>query len=107
MANQQNEQIVRQGFEMFNTGDTSAAADITAEDAVSHDPAQPEDAHGPQGFADTVAMYRGAFPDLHLTVEEQCSDGDLVCTRWKSEGTHDGDLAGMPPTGKRTLVTGL
>jgi steroid delta-isomerase-like uncharacterized protein len=106
MANQQNEEIARRGFEMFNTGDTSGAAEITADDAVNHDPAQPE-ASGPDGFAQIVAMYRTAFPDLHLTVEHQFSDGDYVCTRWKSEGTNDGELMGMPPTGKHTTVTGI
>jgi len=107
MANEQNEQIVRRGFEMFNTGDTSGATEITAPDAVSHDPAQPEDSQGPEGFAAVVAMYRGAFPDLTLTVEEMCSDGDMVCTRWSSEGTNDGELMGMPPTGKHIRITGL
>ena len=89
MANEQNEQIVRRGFEMFNTGDTSGATEITAPDAVSHDPAQPEDSQGPEGFAAVVAMYRGAFPDLTLTVEEMCSDGDMVCSRWSTEGLRD------------------
>ena len=106
MANEQNEQIVRRGFEMFNTGDTSGATEITAPDAVSHDPAQPEDSQGPEGFAAVVAMYRGAFPDLTLTVEEMCSDGDMVCTRWSSEGTNDGELMGMPPTGKSATTYG-
>jgi steroid delta-isomerase-like uncharacterized protein len=107
MANAQNEEIVRRGFDMFNTGDTSGAAEITAADAIGHDPAMPEDSHGPEGFAQIVATYRGAFPDLNLTVEEQCSDGDTVCTRWSSEGTNDGELMGMPPTHKHIRVTGL
>ena len=45
MANPQNEELSRRGFDMFNTGDTSAAAEITAADAVGHDPAQPEEQH--------------------------------------------------------------
>ena len=35
------------------------------------------------------------------------SDGDYVCTRWTSSGTHDGDLMGIPPTGKHASITGL
>jgi len=100
MSNAQNEEIARRGFEMFTTGDTSAAAEIIAEDAVAHDPAQPEESRGPDGFAQTVAMYRGMFPDLHLHVEEQFSDGDYVCTRWSSHGTHE-------ETGKQVNVTGI
>ena len=107
MGNQQNEQISRAAFEMFNTGDTSAAADIIAEGAVGHDPALPEETSGPEGFKQTVEGYRTAFSDLKLTVEEMFSDGDYVCTRWTSSGTHDGDMMGIPPTGKHATVTGM
>ena len=100
MANPQNEELSRRGFDMFNTGDTSAAAEITAADAVGHDPAQPEEQHGPDGFTQVVQMYRGMFPDLTLTVEEQFSDGDYVCTRWSSAGTHS-------DSGKHVDVTGI
>jgi steroid delta-isomerase-like uncharacterized protein len=100
MANPQNEEISRRGFDAFNTGDVSSVAEYIAEGAAGHDPAQPEDTHGPEGFAQTVQMYRGMFPDLRLTVEEQCSDGDLVCTRWSSEGTH-------AESGKHVTVTGM
>ena len=107
MANEQNEQMVRKAFEAFSTGDMSLIDASTAEDAVTHDPALPDDPRGPEGFKQVVQGFRTAFPDLSLTVEEQCSDGDLVCTRWRSEGTNDGELMGMPATGKHVVVTGL
>jgi steroid delta-isomerase-like uncharacterized protein len=107
MANQQNEEIARRAFEMFNSGDTSGAAEIIADGAVSHDPALPEEMSGPEGFAQAVQGYRTAFSDLTLTVEEMFSDGDYVCSRWSSSGTHDGDLMGIPPTGKHASVTGI
>ena len=107
MPNEQNEAIARRGFDMFNSGDTSAAGEIVAEGAVNHDPALPEEASGPDGFAQAVAGYRTAFPDLTLDVQLMVSDGDYVCTRWTSTGTHDGDLMGIPPTGKHVSVTGL
>ena len=31
----------------------------------------------------------------------------MVCTRWKTEGTNDGELAGMAPTGKYVSLTGI
>ena len=107
MANEQNEQVVRKAFEAFSTGDMSLIDESTAEDSVTHDPALPDDSRGPDGFKQVVQGYRTAFPDLSLTVEAQCSDGDLVCTRWRSEGTNDGELMGMPATGKHVVVTGL
>ena len=107
MGNPQNEQIAARGFEAFNTGDLSIVDEVTADNAVNHDPAQPEEARGPEGFKQIIQLYRGAFPDLHIEIEEQFSDGDLVCTRWSSSGTNDGELMGMPPTGKHATSSGI
>lgn len=107
MANQDNEAIARKGFEAFNTGDLALVDEIVAADAVGHDPANPEDAVGPEGAKAVIALYRGGFPDLEMTIEEQISDGDLVVSRWTSRGTHDGELAGMPATGRRTTTSGI
>ena len=52
-------------------------------------------------------MYRAAFPDLHITVEDQIAEGDKVVTRWSSTGTHEGDLPGFPASGNKTTVTGI
>ena len=45
--------------------------------------------------------------DLHIEIEACFSDGDLVCTRWTSSGTNDGELMGMAPTGKHTTSSGI
>ena len=50
-------------------------------------------------------MYRNAFPDIKLTMEEQIAGGDKVITRTSGSGTHRGELFGTAPTGKR--VSGL
>jgi steroid delta-isomerase-like uncharacterized protein len=107
MGNEQNEALARRGFDAFNSGDLSIVDEITAEGAVNHDPAQPEEARGPEGAKQTIQMYRGAFPDLQFTLEECFSDGDLVCIRWSSSGTNDGELMGMPATGKHTTSSGI
>jgi steroid delta-isomerase-like uncharacterized protein len=107
MSNEQNEQVARRAIEAFNTGDESIVDDVTAEGFVNHDPAMPEESRGPEGAKQFIAAYRTAFPDLHIAIEECFSDGDLVCTRWTSTGTNDGDLMGMPATGRSVRVTGM
>jgi predicted ester cyclase len=52
-------------------------------------------------------MYRSAFPDLHVEIEEQLAEGDLVATRWTATGTHEGDLMGIAPTGNRVTLPGM
>jgi SnoaL-like polyketide cyclase len=42
-------------------------------------------------------MYRAAFPDVRMTVDDMIASGDKVVLRWRSEGTHRGELAGLAP----------
>src|SRR3954464_6495770 len=107
MANEQNEQVVRRTFDPVSAGDTSAAEELIAADAPAHDPAQPEDARGPEGFRQTIELYRSAFSDLKFTIDDVFSDGDMVCTRWSTTGTHDGELMGVPASGNQISGSGI
>ena len=73
---------------------------------VGHDPASPEDIRGPDGVKEFASMFRNAFPDEQLSVEEQVVEGDMVVTRWIASGTHQGELMGIAPTGNRVTVAG-
>jgi predicted ester cyclase len=42
-----------------------------------------------------------------MTVEKIYSVEDTVITRWHGSGTNDGEMMGMPPTGRRAEVTGI
>ena len=52
-------------------------------------------------------MNFAAFPDLHETVEDIFAEGDKVVTRFTMRGTHQGELMGIPPTGKQVTMTGM
>ena len=52
-------------------------------------------------------MYGVAFPDIQMTVEEQVAEGDRVVTRWSAQGTHEGELMGVPASGKQVTVSGI
>jgi steroid delta-isomerase-like uncharacterized protein len=96
--------------EGFNKGNVEVADELIAPDAVSHDPATPPELRqlrGPELFRRAVSMYRDAFPDLHMTVEDAISAGDKVVLRWRSEGTHRGELMGLAPTNAKGSVTGI
>ncbi len=90
--------------ELFNQGNLDAAEEIVTPDFVIHDPNIPEEPPGPEGLKQFVTMYRNAFPDLNFTIEEQIADGEKVATRWVADGTHQGELMGLAPTGKRVTV---
>jgi steroid delta-isomerase-like uncharacterized protein len=103
-----NKQASRRIFEeIFGAGNFDLADELLHEDAVGHDPAQPEPVRGPGGLKESARGYRSAFPDLTFTIDEIVADGDLVAIRWTSTGTHKGDLFGIAPTGKQATVTGI
>jgi predicted ester cyclase len=53
-----------------------------------------------------AGMYRNAFPDVQMSVEDQVAEGDMVVTRWIASGTHQGEIMGIAPTGNRVAVAG-
>jgi steroid delta-isomerase-like uncharacterized protein len=96
--------------ESFNEGNLALAEQLVAPDAVNHDPAEPAQMRGlrgPEVLKRTVQMYRKAFPDVRITIDDVIAAGDKVVVRWHSEGTHLGELNGLAPTGARGSVTGI
>jgi steroid delta-isomerase-like uncharacterized protein len=93
--------------EIFGEGRMELADELLTADSLGHDPALPEPIRGPEGLKQAARGYRAGFPDLHIRVDEQCAEGNLVCTRWTATGTHSGEFWGTLPTGKQATVTGM
>ena len=108
MMSEENKALVRRFLEeAFNKGNLGVVDEICASDYVLHDPASPEEIRGPEGIKGFVQMYRSAYPDTDITVEDQIAEGDAVVTRWTARGTHQGELFGVAPSGNRVEVTGI
>jgi steroid delta-isomerase-like uncharacterized protein len=93
--------------ELWNKGDLDAADEYFTSDFVSHDPASPEEIRGPERVKQNVTAVRSAFPDFHVEIVDQVAEGDKVVTRYVTTGTPEGELADIPPTGKRLEVAGM
>ena len=52
------------------------------------------------------ALYTG-MPDFHVVLEDQFATDDRVVCRWRSGGTHSGDLFDIPATGKEIEYAGV
>jgi predicted ester cyclase len=65
------------------------------------------DASGPELAKQVIERWRAAFPDIHVTIEEQFVDGDIVVTRHLSSGTHMNDFNGILATGRRGEMSGI
>jgi len=108
MSTEENKAVSRRvAEEIFNGGNLDLADELYAPDYVLHDPALPEDLHGPEGLKQYVGITMGGFPDARVTIEDQIAEGDKVVDRWTAIGTHMGDFMGIPPTGMRFEVSGI
>mgnify|MGYP001544927392 CR=1 FL=1 len=92
--------------EVFNKGRLELLPEILSPTYVLHD-APAGMAQGPDAIKQTVTMFRAAFPDLEITLEELVAEGNKVCARSMMRGTHKGTLFGKPASGKKVEVPGL
>jgi steroid delta-isomerase-like uncharacterized protein len=102
--------VCRRWFEeVWNEGREDLMPQLAAEDVIAHGIAGPDDvAHGLEaGFKPMYRTLRGAFPDIHFTVDEIIGSGELAAARWSMRGTHRGGDLGMPATGKQVAITGM
>jgi steroid delta-isomerase-like uncharacterized protein len=105
---EKNETIVRRLFEeLWNKGNLSVADELFASTYAHHDASTPDVGRGPESEKKRATLYRTAFPDLRLTIEDMIAEGETVMTRWSCRSTHKGDLSGIAPTGKQVAVTGM
>jgi predicted SnoaL-like aldol condensation-catalyzing enzyme len=57
-----------------------------------------------EGVKLQFGMFLAALPDLQAIIHDQVADADKVVTRKTLRGTHQGDLLGIPPTGKTVNI---
>jgi steroid delta-isomerase-like uncharacterized protein len=95
-----NVELVRAGFEAFNSGDADACLAHVAPDLVINLAELPEPQHGQDVWRQGFEMMHGAFPDLEAHVEDIFGAGDKVAVRVRFRGTHTGEFLGFPATGR-------
>jgi predicted ester cyclase len=61
---------------------------------------------GPEPFKAVHRTFVGAFPDLHVDIEDIVTEGDRVAVRWRVSMTHLGDHLGFAATGKKGTLDG-
>jgi steroid delta-isomerase-like uncharacterized protein len=100
-------QVLKRATEAWNAHDADGVAACYAEDAVLHDVGLPEPLHGRAEIRDSVAGYLAAFSDFHAEdLGEPIVAGNRAAQEWKVTGTNDGELAGLPATGKSATTYG-
>lgn len=107
MSTKENRALVSRIWdEVWNQGNFDAVDQIFSPNYLGHLPAT-SGVRGPEEFKQLVRSYRTAFPDVQLTVDDLIAQDDRVVARWTSRGTHQGEFAGIPPSGRRIEVMGI
>jgi steroid delta-isomerase-like uncharacterized protein len=108
MSTEDNKALVQRFFEeVFNEKQLDRADEFVAPDYLDHG-AVPGQGPGLEGAKQQRwAMYFAAITDLHATIDDLVAEGDKVVVRYTAEGTQQGELPGIPPTGKRFRTSGI
>jgi steroid delta-isomerase-like uncharacterized protein len=95
---------VRRFWGVWEEGNIGLVDELVAPDYVNHSPGIPDQPEGPEGIKVLVSMSRGGMLDLRVVIDDMIAEGDRVAVRYTIEGTHEGELFGVPPTGRRLSI---
>jgi predicted ester cyclase len=74
---------------------------LISEDFVDHVEAQGLEGTGRDRYLASAQVVHRAFSDYHEEVEFIVADQDKAVSYVRNTGTHDGDLMGLAPTGRK------
>ncbi len=85
--------------EIQNKQNLDLCDEVFAEDFINHTPPA-NITNDRAGMRQLFSMTHKAFPDGHIVVNDQISDGIKVWSRKTFTGTHTDDFASVPASGK-------
>lgn len=98
--------LVRRIYDAFGSGGVDLLDEVVADDFRDHDP-MPGQAEGLAGLKQAVALFRAAFPDGEMLVDDLVAEGDKVVSRVTMRGTQRGAFFGQPATGRVVSAEGI
>ena len=101
-----NKAIVRRVYDAFGSGGVDLLDELVAADFRDRDP-MPGQAPGLAGLKQAVGLFRAAFPDGEVVVDELVAEGDQVVARVTLRGTQTGEFFGAAPSGRLVRAEGV
>ena len=107
---EENKKLLRRWFdEVWNKGRADAIDEMFDEYGIAHglaaDPTNP--ITGPKDFRPFHTVFRQAFPNMIIVVEDMVAEGDKVAARCSVRGKHEGDFMGRAATQSPVEFTGM
>jgi len=102
-----NKALVSRLFEeAFNQGNMDVVDEVVAPKFL-HYMAGEMNVQGTEGYKEFIRVFRTAFPDLNIVIEDMVAEGRMVTVRQTYTGAHEGNLVDVPPTGAEVTFTGI
>ena len=97
---------------IFNEGELSLIWELMSPDVVNHELADSLGDSEPQGHsrewaADLISLYRHAFPNLRVEIQDQIAEGDRVVTCLRIRGTQENALMAIAASGREIDIAGI
>ena len=107
---EENKRLIHRWFEeVWNKGRADAIDEMFDKNGIAHglsdDPANP--LKGPSGFKPFHTLFREAFPNMIVVVEDVFAEGDKVAARCSVRGKHEGDFGEIAATHSPVDFTGI
>ena len=93
MSAEESKALARRSWE--STDNLDLIDEVYAADVVWHNPDQ--DIQGIEEAKQFVSVFKTAFPDLNVTVEDVIAEGDKAVTRVTFRGTHQREVEEFGP----------
>ena len=91
----------------WNQKNVNVLGETHSPDSIAHNPIIPGQPLPFDFYKQVCLIYISAFPDMKATTEDIIAEGDKVVIRWTATGTHQGELMGIPASGRQVTWTGM
>ncbi len=107
---EENKALLRRWFEeVWNKGRAAAIDEMLDQNGIAHglsdDSSNP--IKGPSEFRPFHSLFRDAFPNMMIVIEDMVAEGDKVAARCSVRAKHEGDFLGRAATQAPVEFTGM
>jgi steroid delta-isomerase-like uncharacterized protein len=104
MSAHDNAALARRIYQLFSDDKLDDALELVTQDVEAVLVPFGQTFHGREGFTGFMQGFKGAFPDIRISVTNQVATDDQVVSEFTARGTHTGPLqtpaGAIPPTGR-------
>jgi predicted ester cyclase len=102
MSAQDNAVLARRIYQLFSEDKFDDVLELVSQDIEAVLVPFGQTFHGREGFMQFMQRFKGAFPDLRISVTNQVATDESVVSEFTAKGTHTGPLltpaGAIPPT---------